>query len=107
VLLDPLRPAQLVDLGAFEAPRGTVIQVFQTRLTDLEAAVFQSERQAAVFFPQALALDQQSQAFLKVQFEDCALLTLLVQGLGHALQAQGEEFFHRLGVEHKLRGVQT
>ena len=99
MLLHPLGGAQLFDLCPLQSARMPIIDILQAG-GELQLGVVEPRRQGAVFFPQPLSFDQHRQPGLKVQRADVALAALFFQGLCHALQAHGNEFFQVLGVEH-------
>ena len=78
-----------------------VIDAFESGVADLQLGVFEAGRQTPVLAPDPLAFHQQGQPGFKVQLSDVALVTLFFEGLSHAFQAQGLEFFQRLSVKHK------
>jgi len=91
--------AQLFDLCPLQSARVPIIDIFQAG-GELQLSVVETRRQGTVFFPQPLSFDQHRQARLKIQRTDVALASLFFQGLCHALQAHGREFFQALGIEH-------
>ena len=96
MVLNPLARAELFDLRTLEPAMQRVVDVFQARVGKLELCAFEPCGHGAVFFPAPLAFDQQRQPFFEIQLEDVALLALFFEGLDHAFQAQGSEFFQRL-----------
>ena len=97
----------MIDLRPLETARVAVVNVLQAG-GDLQLRVVQARGQRPVFSPQPLAFDQQGQPVFKIQLADVGLAALFFQGLGHALQAQGQEFVHRLSLEHRFPlGVQA
>ena len=96
MVLDPFAGADLLDLSSFETAVKGVVDVFQAGVGELELGSFEAPGQSPVFLPGPLTFDQQRQAFLKLLFEDAGLLALFFQGLGHAFQAHGPQFFQGL-----------
>jgi hypothetical protein len=89
MFLDPGRGAQLLDVGAFESARMTVVDVFEGGVGDLQLGVLEPRGQRAILLPKPLPFDQQPEAFLEVQIADGALAALFFEGFEHALQAHG------------------
>jgi hypothetical protein len=103
MFLDPGGGTQLIDLGTLQAARMTIVDILEGgRL--LELSVPESRRQAAVFFPQPLAFDQESETRLEIEVGDVALAALFFEGIGHAVQTEGAELLERWMGEHEVLG---
>src|SRR5271169_209194 len=63
---------------------------------------FQPSRQRLVLAPTPLLIDQQRESFEETQLVDRSILLLRFQGLDHALQPHGQQFFHHRLVQHEV-----
>ena len=96
MVLNPLAGAELFDLRALDPAMQGVVDVFQAGVGELELSSFEPRGHGPVFFPGPLPVDQQRQSLFEIQLECVGLLALFFEGLDHAFQAQGPEFFQRL-----------
>ena len=58
----------MLDLGALETSRRPVVQVLKGGVGDFELGVLEAQDQAAVVFPEYLALDQKAEALCSPDF---------------------------------------
>src|ERR1035438_9953091 len=61
-----------------------------------------SLRVSVVLAPTPLLIDQQRESFEETQLVDRSILLLRFQGLDHALQPHGQQFFHHRLVQHEV-----
>jgi hypothetical protein len=92
--------AQLLDLSAFESAGMAVIDVLEGG-RDFELGLLEAGDQRPVGSPQPLPLHQQRQTLFEVQIEDVGIAALFLQGLDHALQAEGPQLVHGGMGQHK------
>ena len=77
----------------------TKVDVFHAGAA-FEASILQPPLKRAVLPPVPLPVDQQPQALLEAEPLHIRIFLLLAEGLGHAAQPQGMQFFYGLLVEH-------
>ena len=90
VRLDPLALDELLEKGAVETARAAVIDVFDAGLLP-QFGVAQSRRKPLVLAPRRLAVEQEPQPFVMAEAVCFIGVGDLIEGLGHAMQAQGVE----------------
>ncbi len=99
VLAHPLAGGELGDEGFVEAAGAAVVEVLERRALSQPRAL-ETRLEALVLACGELAVDEQSEAFLEVEALGLGHLALLVQGLGHAEEAQLVELLERGMGEH-------
>lgn len=100
MVLNPFTGADLFDLRPLELTMQGVIDVFRAGVGELELGALEPGRHGTILLPGPLTFDQECQPFLKLELEHAGLSALFFEGLGHAFQAQGAEFFESLRVDH-------
>jgi len=90
VVTDPVAGGQLVDGGAVQASAVAEVDVFDAGV-QLEASIAQPVAQRPVFLPRPLTLDELREAVLEAQVSALGRASVLLVGLGHAIEFHGVE----------------
>ena len=99
VLPHPFAGRQRAHELAVQAARMLVIDVLD------HAALFQlgrlqAARQSAVLLPEPLLIHQHGEALLEAELAGIGALILRAEGVGHAVQFHGVQFFNRRLIQH-------
>jgi len=101
LVMDPLTTGELGDLGALEPTGVTVVDVFYTGGGDAQPGGSEQAAQAAVVAGEEFAIEQQREALVEGELMGLGLGELLLEGLGHAGQAQGVQPVEGLLCQHR------
>ena len=100
VSVDPIAGGELLEQGAVETADGAQIDVLD-HCGLAQAGELEAGHEALIVALGGLAVDHQPEALLKAECGDVRLPPLLLECLGHAVQAEGDQAFMGRVVEHR------